>query len=181
MTAAQKFLAKNLTTGATERITPALVGGAGVLGQIPALGELTGLLDLSMMPSGIGPDVVVLATGENVVAGQFVTIKDNAGTPTVYKASATDLTKPAMGFVLVGETAPAPATVYLEGYNNLIPVAGFTAADAGKRVFLNTTGGGATLTPPVAAGNYQQVLGRLIQVDATYAYVNFVAAEGVTM
>ena len=181
MTAAQKFIAKNLTTGAWERITPALAGGGGALGQIPALGEATGLLDLSMMPSGIGPDVVVLATADTLTAGMLVSIKDLAGAATVYKASATDTTKPCMGFVLAGTTAPDPATVYLMGYNHLIPVAGFTAADGGKRVFMATTGGGVTLTPPVGAGNYQQVVGRLIQVDATYAYVNIIPAEGVTM
>src|SRR5690348_13233365 len=86
--------------------------GAGDAGKIPAL-DSAGLLDISMMPVGVGAEVVVAPAFENLTAGNFVNLFDNSGAINVRKADATTNAKPADGFVLANVTAPANATVYL--------------------------------------------------------------------
>lgn len=129
--------------------------GAGDAGKIPAL-DTAGLLDISMMPVGVGAEVVVAASSENLVAGNFVNLYDNAGTINVRKADATNNTKPADGFVLSGVTSPANATVYLISAKNTA----VSALTVGVDYYLATTAGGVTATAPSASGNIIQRLGK---------------------
>lgn len=129
--------------------------GVGDAGKIPAL-DTAGLLDISMMPVGVGAEVVVAASSENLVAGNFVNLHDNAGTINVRKADATTNAKPADGFVLANVTAPANATVYLISAKNTA-VSGLTVA---ADYYLHTTAGGVTATAPSTAGNIIQRLGK---------------------
>lgn len=130
--------------------------GAGDAGKIPAL-DAAGKIDNSMMPVGIGADTKIVPSSENLAAGDFVNLWDDAGTLKARKADATTSGKEADGFVLAAVTAPANATVYFEGTNN--QRAGLTP---GARQYLNTTAGGVTSTPPSAAGNVVQYLGKAI-------------------
>lgn len=155
--------------------------GAGSAGNLVAL-DGAGLVALNMMPAGVGPDVLNYATKETLTAGMFVNIVDVTGTAQVQKADKTDATKPAVGFVLAGATAPDPLDVYFFGSNNLVPVGTFVAADVGKKIFLSTAGT-CTLTAPLStdAGALMQCLGRLTAVGATYATVMFEHDDGITM
>lgn len=117
--------------------------------------DSTGRWDISLMPVGIGAEVSILPTSENITAGNFVNIYNASGVATVRKADATTNTKPAQGFSLSSITSPANATVYGISTKNtaltgLTPVADY---------WLATTAGGVTLTAPSATGNWVQELG----------------------
>ncbi len=129
--------------------------GASDAGKIPAL-DSAGLLDISMMPVGVGAEVVVAASSESLTAGDFVNLYNNAGTINVRKADATNNTKPADGFVLANVTSPANATVYLISAINTA-VSGLTV---GADYYLSTTPGSVTSTAPSSSGNIVQRLGK---------------------
>ena len=148
---ADKYLKLNAGVP-TETEATISSAGAGDAGKIPAL-DGAGKLDSTMMPTGIGADTSSVVSSENLAAGDFVNIYDDAGTPKVRKADATTAGKEAHGFVLAGVTAPAAATVYFEGSND--QVAGATAG----KVFLATTAGGFVGTAPSASGNVVQQIG----------------------
>ncbi len=148
---ADKYL-KNSAGTLAEQEALVTSAGAGDAGKIPAL-DAAGRLSSTVMPVGIGADTASIVTSENLAAGDFVNIYDNAGTPTARKADATTAGKEAHGFVLAGTVSPAAATVYFEGTNT--QVTGVTAGN----VFLSTTAGGFTSTAPSASGNVVQRLG----------------------
>jgi hypothetical protein len=144
--------------------------GAGDAGELVAL-DNTGRLDTSVMPVGIGADTTTIATSENLSAGDFVNIWNDAGTPKARKAIADVAGKEACGFVLAATTAPANASVYHEGTNTQL-----TGLTAGSRYYLSAaTAGTATATPPSATGNVVQFVG--VAVSATA--LTYEASEGV--
>jgi len=149
---ADKFI-RNLNGTLTEKEATVVSAGAGDAGEIVAL-DSTGRLDESVMPVGIGADTAEVASSENLAAGDFVNIWNDAGTVKVRKADATTAGKEAHGFVLAGVTSPALATIYFEGTNT--QAAGTLT---GGIVFLSTTAGVATNTAPSAAGNVVQRIG----------------------
>ena len=118
----------------------------------------TGKLDTSVLPTGIGADVKVLASSENLTAGDLVNIWNDAGTPKVRKADNSN-NRRANGFVITGVTAPANATVYFEG-----TITGLSGLTGGAPIYLGTSGA-ATATPPTAAGSIVQEVG--VAVSAT--------------
>jgi hypothetical protein len=152
--AANKYLAS--ITGRIKEVLGLVVStGAPDANKIVAL-DAAGKLDISLMPTGVGAEVTVAASFENLTAGDFVNLFLSAGVIKVQKADATNNAKPAHGFVLANVTAPADATVYrLSNLNTA--VAGLTI---GSDYFLATTPGSLTATPPSAAGNIVQPLGR---------------------
>jgi hypothetical protein len=129
--------------------------GAGDAGEIVAL-DGSGRLDPSVMPVGIGADVKVLATSENLAAGDYVNIYDDSGTP---KARLADQSngRPAHGFTKAATTSPANATIYFEGSNS--DLSGLTP---GARQYLGTVGS-PTETPQTTG--LHQFLG--IAISAT--------------
>ena len=170
MAALPKFLVRLLTgPGGYQEVTPAQLGGVAHAGEIPALNATTGLLDVSMMPIGIGPDVdnTGVCSATALTAGMYVNIYNVTGTKTVRPADSTDNTKPAHGFILAGYTVGQAVTVYLTGaVNNLIPVGAYVAADVGKPIYLSTAGT-VTITPPATTGNLSQIIGVIANVGAT--------------
>lgn len=122
-------------------------------GKLIAL-DSTGKLDDTMLPSGIGADVLVAPASENLAAGDYVNLWDDTGTVKARKANATDNTKPAHGFVKAGFSSAANATVYFEGENDSL-----TGLTVGTKYFLSATGGAATATAPSTTGNVVQYLG----------------------
>lgn len=179
---AQKFLARNVAGPGLQEVVAVQTGGAGNAGLIPALDAVTGLLDITMMPTGIGPDTDTTGVcgGTSLTAGMYVNFYNVAGTKTVRPADNTDNTKPAHGYVLAGYSAAATVTVYLPGTtNNLIPVGAFVAADVGSPLYLSTAGG-ATKTRPSTTGNFDQQVGYLDNVGAT-ASSGFNPSDGITV
>ena len=117
--------------------------------------DATGKLDTSLLPTGIGADVKILPASENLAAGDLVNVWNDAGTSKVRKADNSN-NRRAVGFVLAGVTAPANATVYLEG-----TITGLTSLTPGATVFLSTLGA-VTATAPSGAGVISQEVGNAI-------------------
>lgn len=141
--------------------TEALVesAGAGDAGKIPAL-DNTGRLDDSVMPVGIGADTASIVASENLSAGDFVNIYNDAGTAKVRKADASTSGKYAHGFVLDAVTSGDPAVVYCEGPNTAV-----TDATPGEVFLSAATAGGFTSTAPTGTGKVVQKIG--VAVSAT--------------
>mgnify|MGYP003634135295 CR=1 FL=1 len=149
----------NLEAGKQKRNEALEVSaGAGDAGKMIKT-DSTGRIDNSLLPVGIGADTQDIISFEDLVAGDFVNIFDDGGTPSVRKADASN-GRDANGFVLTGVTAPALATVYFEGTNTQL--SGMTP---GARQYLNTAGG-ITETPKTASGELHQYLGKASSATA---------------
>lgn len=150
---ADKFLRNNAGI-VTEKEATVISAGAGNAGQIVAL-DVTGKLDNSVMPTGIGIKATIAPASEALTAGNFVNLWNDAGTLKVRKADATTSGKYADGFVLAAVAQGNNATVYLEGINTQI-----TGLTGGTQYYLATTAGGVTATAPSASGNIVQRIGK---------------------
>lgn len=153
---AEKFLERNSTSGLITE-NEGLVTSAGVsdAGKIPAL-DAGGKLDVTLLPNGVGPATALLPATENLAAGDFVNIYDNAGTPSVRKADASN-SRRASGYVLSAVTSGNNATVYFEGQNN--QVSGLTA---GQRIYLSTSGQVTSTVPALPGSQIHQLLGKAL-------------------
>jgi hypothetical protein len=118
--------------------------GAGDAGEVVALGA-DGKIDVSVLPTGVGPNVKILVASEAIGAGKYVNIYDVTGTATIRLADNSN-GREAHGFVKDAVAAAANGTVYFEGTND--DLSGLTA---GARQYLGTAGG-VTVTPPTFAG-----------------------------
>lgn len=147
--AAQRFIA--LVTGKLKQVAAAVTSTPDAIVAMDA----TGHLDNSVMPVGVGAEVVVCAASENLTAGNFCNFHNNAGVINVRKSDATVAGKMTHGFVLTNVTAPANATVYLPSQTNTA-LSGLTV---GADYYAHTTAGAASATPPAAPGNVLQYLG----------------------
>ena len=97
--------------------------------------------------AGSNADDKIVATSENLVAGDYVNIYSNVGIATARKAD-NSLGREAHGFVNASSTSPANAAVYFEGAN--IYRSGMTI---GARQYLGTAG--QTTETPVTTGLHQ--------------------------
>lgn len=152
--AAKKYLA--LIAGRLSEVLGLQVStGAADAGKVVALDD-TGKLDVSMLPTGIGADTVVLPASEALVAGDFVNLWSNGGVANARKADASTSGKEADGFVLANVANAANATVYLKGVNTQL-----TGLTPGTRYFLSAAAPGTvTATAPAAANQVVQAVGK---------------------
>jgi hypothetical protein len=151
---ANKYIA--LTSGKlTNTEATVTSAGAGDAGEIVAL-DSNGKLDVSVLPVGVGPDVAVLATTENLAAGDYVNIFNDTGTPKARLADASN-GRDAHGFVKAATTSPANATIYFEGPNDDL-----TGLTPGARIYLDTTG---NITETPRTSGIHQFLGYAIATD----------------
>ena len=156
---AEKYLRQNAgKIGEVEgTVTSA---GAGDAGKIVAL-DSAGRLDASLMPSGIGADTEVMATSENLSAGDLVNIWDDSGTRKARKADASN-GRVAMGFVLSATTSPNNATVYLSG-----DITGLSSLTPGTPYYVSgSTAGAVTATAPSTSGHFVQQIGYAVSSTA---------------
>jgi hypothetical protein len=155
--AANKYLA--LVSGKIKELFASNTSTANAIGAMDA----TGRFDISMMPVGVGAEVVVCASLESLTAGDFVNLTLSGGVIKAQKADATTNAKPAHGFVIANVTAPANATVYLVSNIN---TAVATTLTIGADYYLATTPGSVTSTPPATTGNIVQRLGMATTASA---------------
>jgi hypothetical protein len=128
--------------------------GAGDAGKIPAL-DSSGKLDVSLLPSGLGPSTKSISASENLSAGNVVNVWNDAGTVKVRKADATAVGKEANGYVLASVTSGDAATVYFDD-----EITGLTSLTPGDRYYLSAASpGGIVSTPPSTTGNVVQFVG----------------------
>jgi hypothetical protein len=150
----QTFL--TIVSGVKKLVTAiTATAGSGDAGKIPAL-DVSGKLDNSFLPTGIGAETKAVIASEALSAGDFVNIYNNAGTATARKADATTAGKEATGFVLNAVSPEATATVYVAGINTIL-----TGLTAGARYVLSTTAGGVMVraSAPSSSGNVYQEIG----------------------
>lgn len=166
---ADKYLYNNAGT-ISEKAAITASAGAGDTGKIPGL-DASGRLDNSFMPVGIGADTAVVQASEALSAGDYVNIWNSSGSPRVRKADATTAGKEAHGFVLSAVSSGANATVYFESTNT-----GVTGQTAGV-VYLSTTAGAGTATPPSGSGNVVQRIGFAVSATA----MNFQSGTPITL
>jgi hypothetical protein len=115
--------------------------------------DASGKLDPSLMPVGVGAATQSIVASEALTAGNLVNIFDNAGTPNVRRADASN-GRAANGFVLASFASAANALVYKTG-----SITGVTGLTAGTPYFLAATPGGVTATRPTAVGQIVQEVG----------------------
>jgi len=168
--ATQKYVA--LSAGALTEVVPAVVGGVGKDGQIPAL-DGAGKFDATMMPVGIAPEIVTCNASEGLLAGDIINLWNDGGTLKARKASAADGYK-ADGFVLAAVDLGDPATVYLEGN-----ITGLTGKTIGAKQWVGDTPG--TLVEagalPTDTGHIIQPVGKAISATE----VTFEPKDAVTL
>lgn len=164
-----------------------IVGGRLVEGTVESISETTGApdadklvrtgsdgkLDPSVMPPGLGADVMSIVASENLAGGDFVNVWDDAGTAKVRKADATASGKEIDGFVLDAVNSGQNASVYFEGRNTAL--SGLTV---GARYYLSAASPGTiTTTPPTGTGKVVQFVGRASSASS----LAFEATDGVIL
>lgn len=155
--AGNKYLERNASTGEVGQVEGLQVSaGAGDAGKIPALNSV-GVLDETLMPLGIGPNIVSLVTTEDLVAGNYVNIFLDSGVAKFRLADASN-GRPAHGFVKAAFLTGATAIAYDDVTNNNL--SGLTI---GSRYYLSTAGG-VTATPRTSG--LHQFLGKAISATA---------------
>lgn len=105
---------------------------------------------------------VKLTNGDSSVVGNVVYI---SAANTISKANATDNTKIATGVVEeIDDTY-----VWVRSFGKIANVITIGAANivAGDLLFLSTTDGKVTKTPPASSGNVVQVIGRALTAEAS--------------
>ena len=153
--AAKKYLAYDPATGSSKEVAAQQAsGGAGDAGKVVALDE-TGLIDVSMMPVGISADTSAVQASEALAAGDYVNVYNSSGSARARKADASTAGKEATHFTLTAVANGAMATLY--------PVA---SKNTQGKVFLATTPGLGTATPPSGSGNIVQQIGFAISATA---------------
>ena len=163
---AEKYLKFDDTSKAMkEQEANTTSSGAGDAGKIVAL-NTDGKLHISLLPTGVGADTIVLLAYENLTAGNFVNIFSDAGTTKVRKADATSISKIAHGFILENVNQGSNATVYFEGSNTQL-----SSLTPGATYFLSATAGAVTTTPPTTSGYIVQAVG--VAVNTTTINVEF--------
>lgn len=132
-----------------------------------------GRIDPTLMPVGIGADVVKVEASENLSSGDFVNVFNDAGTVKVRAADASAVGKEADGFVLDAFSSGAMADVYFEGRNTAL-----TSLVPGSRYYLaDNDPGTVTATPPTGTGRVVQYIGRATDANS----IGFEATDGVIL
>lgn len=151
-----KYLKRGTGSASIEEVVPiAASTGASDAGKIPQT-DSAGRLDISLMPVGVSPDVLVANASGALTAGDLCYVKSD-GTIARATASASGPVQ-ADGFVLEAYADGSEATLYFEGRNTAM--SGLTT---GARYYLSdTTAGGVTPSPVSGAGKIHQFVGKAV-------------------
>jgi hypothetical protein len=151
---ANKYISQ--TAGVLTEVEASVVSvGAGDAGKIVAL-DTAGKIDSTMLPVTEGVDTlaIVVEDATGLAAGDLVNVFDNAGTPKVRRADASN-GRVAHGYVVTAYADAATATVHKEGTNDQK-----TGLTAGAVQYLSgTTPGAVTATAPSTTGHIVQRVG----------------------
>lgn len=151
---ANKYI--TLQNGREKMIEASTVSaGSADAGKIFAVGS-NGKYDPSLIP---GIDVTAIEASENLSAGNYVNLWNDAGDIKVRKADASN-DRPAHGYVNDTVTSGNPVSVYFEGANT-----GQSGLTPGARVYLGAAGVGTNTVPATPGSVIHQFLG--IAISAT--------------
>lgn len=151
---AQGFLAR--VSGRIQQIFAITSSsGAGDADKIPALGS-DGRLDQSMMPVGVGANVVVALASENLSAGRLVNLFYSSGQLRLRLADNSN-SRAAWGYVKESVSSGDPGTAYRLNTVN----ASMTGLTPGADYWLGTAGGviSTPLDPETETGKICQHVG----------------------
>jgi hypothetical protein len=117
-----------------------------------------GKIDPSVLPTGVGADILVAPASENLAAGDFLNAWNDNGTVRFRKADASaGVGKRATHFTLTNATSGQNGSGYPLGSGTNSALTGLTPTSA---YFLsNTTPGGLSATPITTSGHLSQFLG----------------------
>lgn len=170
----------NIVSGKIKQLAALMTGGTPAQGgQIIASND-QGVLDVSFLPPGVGPETItaIVDASNTLMPGNFVYIDTrNGSTATAFLATATGTAgvaaKPAIGFVLTKFDPGTTATIYTVSQRNTA-VTGLTA---GMDYYLSLAGGGA-ITTSIPAGRYciWQYIGRA-DTDRSIIFSDILAIE----
>jgi len=147
-----------LIAGVITRVIPnSTSAGAADAGKTVQL-DASGKLDTTLLPAAalLSNEDYSFVAFEALSAGDLINVFDNAGTPNIRKADATDATKPPMGFVQTAISIGASGTARLG--NGVIT--GLTGLTTGSKYYLSTTPGAITTIAPSTVGNVVYPVGR---------------------
>lgn len=153
---ADKYLRRDSTSGQIAETEATDVStGAPDAGEIVAL-DADGLIDVSMIPSTVGSEQIILDAATGGVTASDVIYIDSSSE--VAPASAAVAGNAACGFVLTSEIAGDPVTVFFEGL-----LTGLSGLTPGGRVYLDdATPGALTQTPVTGTGKLHQLVGKAV-------------------
>lgn len=164
-----------LTAGELVEIEASALGGTGHENEIPAL-DGSGLLDVSMMPTGIAPEVVTCKAHEAVAAGELVNLFLDSGELKAQLACAATGLR-ADGYVLTAQPTPGSnCTVFLEG-----TITATTLTTVGARLWLSDTPGATTETAPSDSGHIVQTIGKVLANGAGTSTCTFEPSNPITL
>ena len=162
---ADKYISLPSSGIPTERELTVVSTGATEAGKGVAL-DNTGKLDASVMPTGIGAEIVNAPASEALSAGDFVSFWNDAGTLRVRKAdaSAANAGRKVDGFVKAAVLSSATASVYTDIGTVNSNVSGLTI---GADYYLSgSVAGEITATAPTTAGHLVQYVGKALSATS---------------
>ena len=124
--------------------------------------DSTGRIDATMMPVGIGAEIITGIASEAISAGAFVNEYNNSGVVTFRNADCTTNGKKAIGFVLAAVASGGIASVYTLSQTNT-QLSGLTI---GADYFLSTIGTISLSQPVPPTGVLSQLLGQAISTTS---------------
>lgn len=150
------------TLKATFRIARATFSASGLTAvRTYTLPDKDGTVAMLSDVGGGGSSTLDVPASEALLAGDLVSIHSST-VANARKASATDGTKPANGFVLANVASAATANVHRSGEI----ITGLSGLTPDARYYLSTTAGAITTTPPSTSGNVVQPVGRATSATA---------------
>lgn len=138
------------------------VGGTTGHAGMAAVLDGTGKWHMSLMPVGVGAEVVIGNASEALAAGNLCNIHAVATALALRKASATAVATNANGFVLASFASGASSTMY--GVSN--EITGLSGLTIGAQYYLSSTAGGIATTAPTGDNHIVQRIGRAHSVSA---------------
>jgi hypothetical protein len=141
---ANRYLAIG-TVGRQEEVEALVTRtGTGDAGKIVATAS-DGRIDPSVLPLGVGPDLVSAVASEAIGAGKYVNLYNNGGVTTMRLADNSN-DRPAHGFCKDAVANAGTGLVYFEG-----PNAGVSGRTIGARQYLGTAGSPVETVPAAPA------------------------------
>jgi hypothetical protein len=108
---------------------------------------------------------MAMNTAEPIGAGMYVSVFDDGGTARIRHAHANDTSHCAVAFIIDSVGSHEDVDTYFDGVNVMAQLTTTPiASDVGRTVFLSTSPGYVSLTPPNASGQLLQPLGRIIKI-----------------
>lgn len=155
----------DLISGRPTRVTPLTTsaGAADAAKVVQTNGA--GVIDITLLPSGIGADSVTVLTSAALTAGQLVNVYNNAGTANVRPAIATGMATEYHGYVIAAFASGVQATVYFDDANTAV-----SALTPGVQWLSAATAGGVSATAPNTPGQISQRVG--VATSATLLHMS---------